>query len=572
MFVAVIPHSSRPPTAPMRSRRVEPAPTVAAGPRRGVARGKLVAGLGGVAVLGAVVWAGAFSGLSGAEIDVARYAPQRIERGPFRVTVREKGELDATESVILSNETGEDTTIVSIVPAGTLVKKGDLILELDAEPIEQELTEDKIQLTTAQAELEKAEQNLEIVRQQNESDVATAELAKTLADLDLTKYIDGEYEQEKQKLEDELAVARESLSQKRESYEFSKRMAKKGYSPLNEMETARIAVNQAQITVSAAEEGIRVLERYTKPRTLAELRENKAETERGVERVRSQTRSAEIQAEAEVEAAKLNFEVQQGRFQKTERQLAATKLYAPQNGEVVYVVQDGRRGQEQAIEKGASVYPRQDLIKLPDLSRIKVDASIHESQISQVSTGLPAAVRVDAYPDRIFRGTVTAVSSVPVQGDWLRSDVKEYEAVVELDPLGPNDPKLKPGLTCEAEILVEQRSDVLHVPVQAVVSAGGEQFLFILENGVPRRETVQIGVTNDTDVEILAGAEEGQLVVMNPRTHFAEQIDAITQAAGGAPGGGADDGDAAEDGAEDGAEADASAGAGTAAAAGGDAS
>ena len=522
--------------------------------RRGLARRALLGGLGIAAAVAGVVLVGATGMLRGDEVDLAQYAPQPVVRGPFKVTVREKGELDATESKILSNETGEDTTIVSIVPAGTLVKEGDLILELDAVPIEQELTEDKIAATTARAKLEQAEQELEIVRQQNESDVAAAKLAETLADLDLTGYIDGEYQQEKQTLEDELAVAREDLAQKRDSYEFSSRMAKKGYSALNEMEVARIAVNQAQIKVSAAAEAIRVLENYTKKRTLAELRETKAETERAVARVTSQTESALIQARAEVEAAKLNFEVEEGRLEKTKRQLEATKIYAPQNGEVVYVVQDGRRGQEQAIEKGATVYPRQDLVKLPDLSRIKVDAKIHESQISQVSTGLPATVLVDAYPDRTFRGTVTAVGSVPVQGNWLRSDLKEYEATIELDPLGPNDPKLKPGLTCEVEILVESRPDVLHVPVQAVVSAGGERFVYVLDGAAPRRATVTIGVANDTDVEILEGVAEGRLVVMNPRTHFADEIDDLEQASGRKPDadGGEGDGEDAEAGVADG--------------------
>ena len=528
-------------------------------PRRGVSRRAVLGGLGAAAAVAGVVLVTAGGMLRGEEVDVAAYAPQRAERGPFKVTVREKGELDATESVILSNDTGEDTTIVSIVPPGSLVKEGDLILELDAVPIEDELQEDMIQVTTARAELEKAEQELDIVRKQNESDIATAANEKVLANLDLTKYKDGEYEQEKQKLADELAVASEDLAQKEDSYEFSSRMAKKGYSALNEMEVARIAVNQAQIKVSAAEEAIRVLEQYTKVRTLAELTELKKETERNLERVKSQTRAAEIQAEADLEAARLNFEVQEGRLAKTKRQLEATKLYAPQNGEVIYVVQEGRRGQEQAIEKGATVYPRQDLIKLPDLSRIKVDAKIHESQISQVSTGLPAAVRVDAYPDRVFNGTVTQVGSVPVQGNWLRDDLKEYEATIELDPLGPNDPKLKPGLTCEVEILVERRPDVLHVPLQAVVSAGGGRFAWVLDGSKPRRAPVEIGVANDTDVEILAGIEEGDLVVMNPRTHFADQIDALEQAAGAKRRGGESEDDAAE---VDDAGGDAAAGAG----------
>ncbi|NNJ26576.1 efflux RND transporter periplasmic adaptor subunit [Alienimonas chondri] len=500
--------------------------------RRGSLHKPLLFGLGICAVLGGLAYSGLFAGFVGAEEDVTRYAPQRVVKGPFRVTVREKGELDAVNSVILSNETGESTTIVSLVPAGTLVEEGDLILQLDAVPVEEELQEDQLKVTQARAAFETATQNLEIVVKQNESDVATAGLAKTLAALDLSKYEDGEYEQERQKLEGEISVARETLSQAQEDYEFSKRMAKKGYVALNEVETKRIAVNQGQIDVNAAKEGLRVLEQYTKPRTLAELRENKIETDRDLERVKAQTKAALAQAVAELEAARLTLEVEEADFAKTKRQLDATSIHAPQAGEVVYVSSESRRGEDQSIEKGATVYPRQDLVKLPDLSRIKVDTNIHESQISQISTGLPAVARVDAYPGREFRGVVTAVSSVPVDGSWLRSDLKEYEATIELDPLGPGDPKLKPGLTCELEILIESRDDVLHAPMQSIVSVGGKRFAFVIAPQGTQRREVTIGVANDTDVEILSGLEENEQVVMNPRTHFADQLDDLEQRLG----------------------------------------
>ena len=502
-------------------------------PRRtGALNRALLIGLGVCAAVAGLAYSGLFTGFAGADEDVTRYAPQTVVRGPFQVTVREKGELDAVKSVVLSNDTGESTTIVSLLPAGTQVEEGDLILQLDAVPVEEELQEDQLKVTQARAEFEKAVQNLEIVLKQNESDVATARLNKTLAALDLSKYEDGEYEQERQKLEGESSVARETLSQAQEDYEFSKRMAKKGYQALNEVETKRIAVNQAQINVDAAKEGLRVLEQYTKPRTLAELRENKTETDRNLERVKAQTKAALAQAQAELDAAKLTLEVEEADFARTKRQLDATSIYAPQPGEVVYVSQQSRRGDDQTVEKGATVFPRQDLVKLPDLSRIKVDGTIHESQISQISAGLPAVARVDAYPEREFRGTVTAVSSVPVDGSWLRSDLKEYEVTVELDPLGPNDPRLKPGLTCELEILVESRDDVLHTPMQSVVSVGGKRFAFALTPRGPERREVAIGVSNDTDVEILSGLEEGEQVVMNPRTHFADELDDLEQRLG----------------------------------------
>jgi HlyD family secretion protein len=155
---------------------------------------------------------------------------------------------------------------------------------------------------------------------------------------------------------------------------------------------------------------------------------------------------------------------------------------------------------------------------------MKVDSRVHESLIGYLQAGLPAKVRVDAYPDEFFKAKVATVSSVPMTGRWPNYDLREYEVIIHLTDEVEKVKKLRPGLTAQVEVLVNSRQDVLQVPVQSVVGVAGKYFAFVLVKGGPQRRELQIGESNQTDIEIIDGIAEGERVVMNPRTHFAEEI------------------------------------------------
>ncbi len=418
------------------------------------------------------------------------------------------------------------TTIISIVPEGTRVKKGDIICELDSSALKEQAKQQEIALTQAKAALKQAEENLEIQRAQNESDIAAAQLNLDLARLDLEKYLHGEYIQQRKEIEGEIKLAEEELARAREFYEFSKRIARKGYRSQNDLEADRIAVTKAEIALRVAQEKLNVLENYTKKRTIAELEANAAELVRELERVKRKASAALAQFEAEFEARKLTAEVEQAKYDRLLRQIEACTLRAPQDGEVVYANEAARRrgSSEVLIEEGAAVRERQAIIKLPDVTAMKVDCRVHESRIGLVRTGLPVTVRVDAYPNEIFHGVVDSVSSVPMSGRWPNLDLKEYETVVRITDPPEVVSKLRPGLTANLEILVEERSDVLQAPVQAVVEVGRKHVAYVLTPDGPERRDVLVGVSNDAMVEIRDGLAEGDEVILNPRTHFADEL------------------------------------------------
>ena len=537
--------------------------------------------------------------------DFSKYILEEAKVGPFRITVTEHGELESLHNVTLHNSVEGSTTIISIVGEGTRVKApiksgidgvvkleasesqatqvfsviaedgttetydvsvdglrqilvkdgqkvrvndllaGDVVCELDSSSLEDKERQQQITVTQAMASLEKAEKNLEIQKSENESLLEKAKLDKTLAELDLKKYAadGGEFEQLSKTIDGEIKQIEEDMAMALEEFDYNRDQAKSGYKSQNDLEAARIKVMKQEINLGVKKGELKVLKDFTYKRTIAELNQMAEDTTRAVLRAKLQGEAAIAQYKADYGAADLTLNVEQEKLDRLIRQIALCRLVAPQDGEVVYASQSSRRSEPVVIEEGVTVRERQAIIKLPDLSQMKVDARIHESKISRMREGLKVEINIDALPGEPYNGVLDMISSVPVPGSWPNTDLKEYEASIRLTDPEERVRKLKPGMTAEITIIVQQRSeDVLQVPVQSVVTVGPKYFIYVVDQAPERREIV-IGDTNDSMMEIVEGINAGEKVILNPRTHFFEelaeleqQLSADAEKAGGAKG------------------------------------
>lgn len=413
----------------------------------------------------------------------------------------------------------------AVVKPGEEVRRGqilagDVVCELDSAALEDQLREQLNTIITAEGALKKAQQNVEIQVKTNESEIAAALLARDLAQLDLEKYNKGEARQEELTIRGKIKVAEQQLAQKQEQYEFVGETVKLGFENLQKLEAARIAVVQAMIELQNAQ-GELNLHTYTKKRTLKERDALAIETERALKRAEMTAQMTLLFFRAEHEAALGTYEYQKTKYDRLRQQVAACKLVAPQDGKVIYASEQRRRSEPEIIEAGTQVRERQAIIKLPDFSRMKVDVKIHESKIAHLREGLKARIRVDAVRDRLLLGVVESVPDVPVRGDWPNTDMMLYD----VDVLITSDPSdLKPGMNAEVEIVSQERDDVLQVPIQSIVGIGDEYHAWVVTDRGPERREIQIGSSNNKMVEILAGIDDGAEVVMNPKTHFGDEI------------------------------------------------
>lgn len=465
------------------------------------------------------------------------YLTAPVTKGPLEIRIVERGNLESANNVTLScmveGESG--TGILKIVEEGARVSGGQVLVELDSSRLRNDLTTQQIKVEEASASRTQAEEEMKIQESQNASDIADAELKLEIAKLDLEKYDDpkGEYSQKVNELQGNVTVAKEDLTRSIEKLKYQERMIVKGYATQTELDADRIAKIKAELALKVAEEKLNVLEKFEKKRQLAELQANVKDYARELERVQQKAKNAMTQKAADLKAKELTFTVEKDKYEKLERQIEACIIKAPRDGLVVYANtrSGGFRGSgnEPLIYEGAKVRERQAIINLPDITRMQVNARIHESKISMVRDGLPVVVKVDARPGELFNGVVDSVSTVPMSANWPNMNLKEYLCYIKLTDTSDKVSTLKPGLTAEVEITIARVDSAIQAPVQSFIERGGQTFCFVMKDNAVERRTVKLGNSSEDKSEVLEGLAEGERVVQTPRTQLAKLVQQLEE-------------------------------------------
>ena len=192
-----------------------------------------------------------------------------------------------------------------------------------------------------------------------------------------------------------------------------------------------------------------------------------------------------------VESAKLNLDY--------------TNIISPVNGTVV------SRNVTQGQTVAASFQTPTLFLIGTDLKKMEVDTNVSESDVSGMKEGSKATFTVDAYPNRMFQGTVAQIRLSPQSVQ----NVVTYDVVIDVDN---GDLALMPGMTASTQIVIDQRKDVLRVPDPALryaphgltaagpgTSIRGQARVWVLRNGQPVEVPVVLGLDDGNLTEIVKG-------------------------------------------------------------------
>jgi HlyD family secretion protein len=437
-------------------------------------------------------------------------------RGPLTISVTESGTIKAREQIIIKNEVEGRTTIISLVPEGTRVKAGDLLVELDASGLEDRKVDQQIKVMNAEASFVRARENQEVVRNKAASDVDKAELELRFAGEDLKKYVEGEFPQKVMAAEAKVTLAREELSRAEEKLTWSKVLFDEKYLSQTELQGDELAAKKAELDIELARADLELLKSFTYQRELAQLESDVKQNTMALERVRREASADVVQAEADLRAKESEFEQQKNKLGKVENQIAKTRITAPADGLVIYATSAKAtwRGNVEPLDEGQQVHERQELIYLPTASSFMADVKVHESSLKKISVGLPARLTVDALPGQAFTGTVANIAPLPdAQSIFLNPDLKVYRTEVHIDGDG-ND--LRTGMSCRAEIVITRYDDALFVPVQAVLRVKGKPTVYVRGKSGWEPRVVETGLDNNRMMRVMGGLEEGEEVLLTP--------------------------------------------------------
>lgn len=469
----------------------------------------------GLGLTGWATWTVAFDGPN-ADLALVFYV---VKKSDLPIQVTENGNLQSQTTTELRCEVEnvgrerDGTQILSIVPNGSDVTKGDLLVELDSALIEDRLDEQELQTERSLNQQIQATVTYENQKTQNETMLAEAQLQLALAELGLMQYEDeegGTFQLDLQLVDLNIQTAEANRLIRQTDLKGIEQLTKLGYRSKGDLEQARLAALSASSEVARQVSSRKEMVDYTYRKMKMELAGRVATSERNLTQVGRNNTAELLQALATKNGADRAFSKEKEKLAKYKKQLFKCKILAPHDGMATYAIERDRKTH---IAEGRTVHQRQRIITLPDLSVMQVKTGIHESVLDSIQAGLPATITVDAFPNRKFRGSVKSVAVLADPGEWHSSDVKVYSTIVTIDETVEG---LRPGMSAVVDIHVERVRNVLTVPVQAIVQIGNDTWVYVGDSGGVEKRPVTIGKTNEKFIVVSDGLKSGDRVVLNP--------------------------------------------------------
>ena len=169
--------------------------------------------------------------------------------------------------------------------------------------------------------------------------------------------------------------------------------------------------------------------------------------------------------------------------------------------------------------KAGTVLATNEPFKVVDTSKVTINVSVSEDIINSIAVGDSVSVNVPSVSNLAKLGTISTVNPAANAGGT-------YDVKIEMDNA---DAKLKSGMFGEVNFVKDRSDKTIVIPVNAVITKGGEKYVFVMKDGKAVKTTVQTGIDNGTNIEIKSGLTENMDVVVKGQTYL-EDGDSIAVA------------------------------------------
>ncbi|HAK88359.1 MAG: hypothetical protein A2077_06845 [Nitrospirae bacterium GWC2_46_6] len=205
-------------------------------------------------------------------------------------------------------------------------------------------------------------------------------------------------------------------------------------------------------------------------------------------------------AERDYNAAKAQVNQIMETIKYNETQMSYANIYAPISGVIASVAT------QQGETVSASSLNVPTFVTIVDLNRLEIYAYVDETDIGRINPGLEATFTVDSFPEKDFKGKVSAIYPKAT----IQDNVVYYITLVSIEnPEG----KLKPDMTVNATIYLNKRDNVVAVPNRAIKREGGKKVVHVLENGKSVQKVIRTGWKDSNYTEVIDGLREGESVI-----------------------------------------------------------
>ena len=423
-----------------------------------------------------------------------------IEKKPFEKKTNLSGMVTSAKAtpIAIHLEEWSNLTVLSSVEHGEKVKKGDIILELETDDLEEKIEElaaglplAEIEIVVAKAELANLEKTSPIEREKS-----ARSLREAVEDLAYFEEVDRaatkrDAEETARQRANYLSYAEEELRQLKKMYEAD---------DMTE-ETEEIILQRAQNSVDAAKWELTQAKKRAKETIETSLPRREISLSREVESKRIDDAEKEKALADELTKKRLELEKKVADLEKAKESLAAHKndlaaitLTAPHDGIVYYGA--SQRGKWKTASKigeklfpGGSLSMREVVMTIVDPTELQLTLAVPEDKLRDLAVGQTGTATPKWNPDLEMVATVEALSMIP------HTD-STFDAIIALEV--PGDATLFPGMKAEAEIVVYKNAEAILIPSAAITEEDDEEFVTLA--GGEKKE-VETGRQNDKSVE-----------------------------------------------------------------------
>ncbi len=164
------------------------------------------------------------------------------------------------------------------------------------------------------------------------------------------------------------------------------------------------------------------------------------------------------------------------------------------------------------FKEGDRAWTGAAIAEIPDLSNMRIELKLDEVDRGRLKLGQKAKIRVDAVPDREFPAEldwISPIAAVVVRGPWA-SD-KNFPARATLQKL---DPRLRPGMSATAEIIIESQASQLLIPARASFTHNGKPAVYVQKGDQFELRPIEVGKRNESDIVVVKGLRAGEIVAL----------------------------------------------------------
>lgn len=425
---------------------------------------------GGVLAAMLVVAFVAAFGFRGENVIAARddYRTALAERHDFKQVVHRTGTLKPVKEQHIFAKVGG--VILEMAPQGKVVEKGEVLLRLDPRPHEDLRATQEALIVQEEAEFKKLDQDAAKLLNQAKEDVASYELRLELEKMRLDELKKGASASEVITAEVNLKNAKNLLNAKQEEMNVLDGLAKFGYASREEVRQKQLDVTEQRLQVEQAEIKYRRLA-ILDPVKLGEqdLKVKESIKTRDVAKEKAALMERNIQRDRD--RHKLRMEREKERLNELTENIAKTVHTAPGPGVVVH-----RKGRWYTFSPGREVWDGQEVIALPDFTKMKVALTVDEARIGYVGVGQDVEVRPAGWKGEPFKGKVTMVAekgrdefevftdeTIALSGTANR---QVFDVEVEIENSAT---VLRPGLRADVDIILRTLANAVVIPRTALV-------------------------------------------------------------------------------------------------------